>query len=182
MRNIITIIVATAALTAGCSSSGDAAVAEATNSSAATTATEPATVAAPSTAAEAVDAEAVLAELTAAGLPITDSAAITETNDANNLIGRPGQYMSKVTFADSRVGAPIDQAAPGNEAGGSIEVFANDSDAQARSDYIQQTLKSLGPIAGTEYHYLSGPVLVRVNGELVPSAAADYESAVAGLS
>jgi hypothetical protein len=61
-------------------------------------------------------------------------------------------------------------------------VFANDSDAQARSDYIQQTLESLGPIAGTEHHYLSGPVLVRVNGELVLSVAAGYEPAVAGLS
>lgn len=169
-----------AALTAGCGGTDqDAAAsgAQTTASSASTSASEPTAATA-----EALDAGAVLVGLQTAGLPITDSAAVTETNDANHLIGRPGQYVSKVAFADSRVGAPIDPAEPGNEAGGSIEVFANASDAQTRSDYIQQTLKQLGPAAGTEYHYLSGPVLVRVIGELVPSAAAEYEAAVAGLA
>ncbi len=107
---------------------------------------------------------------------------ITETDDANNLIGRPGQYVSKVAFVDSRVGVPIDPAEPGNEGGGSIEVFADGADAQVRSDYIQETLQSLGPIAGTEYHYLAGPILVRVTGELAPSMAAGHEAAVADLS
>jgi hypothetical protein len=133
-------------------------------------------------ASHAMDAGTALAELKDAGLPITDSAVITETNDANNLIGRPGQYVSKVAFADSRLGVPIDQAEPGNEGGGSIEVFADGADAQVRSDYIQQTLQSLGPVAGTEYHFLAGPVLVRVSGELPPSVAAEYEAASAGLA
>ena len=61
-------------------------------------------------------------------------------------------------------------------------MFADGADAHVRSDYIQETLASLGPIAGTEYHYLTGPILVRVTGELPPSVAADYEAAVAGLS
>ena len=129
-----------------------------------------------------MDAATALADLEDAGLPITDSAVITETNDANDLIGRPGQYVSKVAFADSRLGVPIDPAEPGNEGGGSIEVFADNADAQVRSDYIQEALQSLGPIAGTEYHYLAGPILVRVTGELPPSVAAEYETAVAGLS
>jgi hypothetical protein len=73
-------------------------------------------------------------------------------------------------------------AEPGNEGGGSIEVFADGADAQVRSDYIQETLQSLGPIAGTEYHYLAGPILVRATGELPPSVAAEYETAVAGSS
>lgn len=129
-----------------------------------------------------LDAAAVLAKLKSAGLPITDSATVSEDNDGNHLLGRPGQYVSKVAFADSRVGTPIDQTDPGNDAGGSIEVFASASHAQARSDYIQRMLKQLGPIAGTEYHYLSGLVLVRVTGDLPPSAAKDYETAVAGLA
>ena len=87
-----------------------------------------------------------MALLKNAGLPITDSVTITETNDANNLIGRPGQYVSKVAFADSRLGTPIDQAAPGNEAGGSIDVFSNAADAQRRSNYIQQNLQELGQL------------------------------------
>jgi hypothetical protein len=107
---------------------------------------------------------------------------ITETNDGNDLIGRPGQYVSEVAFADSRLVVPIDPAEPGNEGGGSIKVFADGADAPARSDYIQQTLQSLGPIAGTEHHHLTGPILVRVTGELPPSVAAEHEAAVAGLS
>src|SRR3712207_9573061 len=92
-----------------------------------------------------MDVATALATLKDAGLPITDSAVITETNDANNLIGRPGQYVSKVVFADDRVGVPIDQTEPGNEGGGSIEVFADEAAAQVRSDYIQKVLRSLGP-------------------------------------
>ena len=87
-----------------------------------------------------------------------------------------------MAFADSRLAVPIDPAEPGNEGGGSIEVFADAADAQTRSDYIQETLQSLGPIAGTEYDYLAGPIIVRVTGELVPSMAAGYEAAVADLS
>ncbi len=176
-------IIAAAALTAGCGG-GDAAeaTARATESTTSAAASDSAPVPARSTTAQAMDAETALAGLKDAGLPITDSAVITESNDANNLIGRPGQYVSKVAFADSRLGVPIDRAEPGNEGGGSIEVFADGADAQVRSDYIQQTLQSLGPIAGTEYHFLAGPVLVRVNGELPPSVAAEYEAASAGLA
>ncbi len=69
---------------------------------------------------------------------------------------------------------------PGNEGGGSIEVFADGADAQVRSDYTQETLQSLGRIAGTDYHYPAGSILVRVTGELPPSVAAEHETAVAG--
>jgi hypothetical protein len=182
MRKTIIMTIA-AALTAGCGGGDSAeATARATESSTSAAALESATAAAPSTTAQAMDAATALATLKDAGLPITDSAVITETNDANDLIGRPGQYVSKVAFADSRLGVPIDPAEPGNEGGGSIEVFADGTDAQARSDYIQETLQSLGPIAGTEYHYLAGPILVRVTGELPPSVAAEYGAAVADLS
>jgi hypothetical protein len=185
MRTTIVMnIAAVAALTAGCGggdqNAADSAVQTPAPSPVVTS--ESMTAATPSAATKVVDAESVLAELKNAGLPITDSVIITETNDANNLIGRPGQYVSKVAFADSRLGTPIDQAAPGNEAGGSIEVFSDAADAQRRSDYIQQKLQELGPVAGTEYDLLSGTALVRVTGELPPSVAAEYESAVAGLS
>lgn len=178
-KTIIMTITAVAALTAGCSSSAEEVAAAAPSATVAVPA--PSSAAAPTATAESLDAAVVLAELQSAGLPITDSAAVTETNDANNLIGRPGQYVSKVAFADNRVGQPIDQAAPGNDAGGSIEVFATASDAQTRSDYIRKSLASLGPAAGTEYHYLTGSALVRVTGVLPPSAAAEYETAVAAI-
>lgn len=178
-KTLIITITAVAALTAGCSSSAEEVAVAAPSMTA--TAPAPSSAAAPTTTAAPLDAAGVLAELQGAGLPITDSAAVTETNDANNLIGRPGQYVSKMAFADSRVGQPIDQAAPGNDAGGSIEVFTTASDAQTRSDYIQKSLASLSPAAGTEYHYLTGTALVRVTGVLPPSAAAEYQTAVSAI-
>jgi hypothetical protein len=109
MRKTIIMTIAAAALTAGCGGGDSAeATARATESSTSAAALESATAAAPSTTAQAMDAATALATLKDAGLPITDSAVITETNDANDLIGRPGQYVSKVAFADSRVGVPID--------------------------------------------------------------------------
>lgn len=127
------------------------------------------------------NAAAVVTQLQDAGLPISETLAITETNDPNNLIGRPGQYTSKVVFADERTGVPIDQTEPGNEAGGSVEFFADADGARARADYIAGVQASMGPMAGVEYHYLVGPALVRVTGELPPSVAAEYEAAVAGM-
>ena len=145
MRKTIIMTIAAAALPAGCEGGDSAeATAHAIESSTSATAPESATAAAPSTTAQAMDAETALATLKDAGLPITDSAVITETNDANDLIGRPGQYVSEVAFAGNRVGVRIDPAEPGNEGGGSIEVFADDADAQVRSDYIQEALQSLG--------------------------------------
>jgi hypothetical protein len=173
VRKALIMLTALASLAACGGEDADSQTAEAPSASSSTT-----TEAAP---AERLDAAGVLGQLQAAGLPITGSVVITETNDLNNLIGRPGQYTSKVAFADQRTGVPVSETEPGNEAGGSIEVFADEATAQARSKYIQDTLAALGPVAGTEYHYLAGAALVRVTGELVPSVAAEYETAVADL-
>lgn len=76
-----------------------------------------------------------------------------------------------MVLADERSGVALDETAPSDDAGGSVEVFACAATAQARSDYIQKSLTALGPAAGTDYDYLTGTALVRVTGTLVPSAA-----------
>ena len=43
-------------------------------------------------------------------------------------------------------------------------------------DYIQRILKD-SPMLGSEYDYLRGSLLLRVDGALKPSAAAAYETA-----
>jgi hypothetical protein len=175
MRKTLTVLVSAAvALTlASCGSDGaDNQSTGASSSGPTTAAEEPA---------EALDAPAVLAHLQAAGLPITSSVVITENNDPNNLIGRPGQYTSKVVFADERTGVAVSETEPSNDSGGSVEVFADEAAAQARSEYITRVQAEMGPIAGVEYQYLAGPALVRVTGDLPPSVTADYESAVAEL-
>lgn len=106
---------------------------------------------------------------------------VTSENDPNHLLGRPGEYTSKVTFSDSWVQASqVTGADPGAvERGGAIEAFANPSDAKARADYIRTITKSSPALA--EYDYVHGSVLVRVSRYLTPKQAAAYETAAAEL-
>ncbi|ELP67660.1 hypothetical protein STRTUCAR8_08573 [Streptomyces turgidiscabies Car8] len=109
------------------------------------------------------------------------SGTVTAENDPNHLLGRPSQYTSKVTFADSRIkAADISGTKEGDvERGGAIEVFGSEADAQTRAKYIQAVTKSLPALA--EYDYVHGSVLVRVSHYLTPAQAAGYESAAAEL-
>jgi len=104
---------------------------------------------------------------------ITGITEVTEANDANNLIGRPGQYVSAAWIADSAA----DPAQTGIDGGAVVETFATPENTQTRSDYIQGVLQGAGGVLGTEYHYLNGTVLLRVSGILMPSQAAVYEEA-----
>ncbi|MEV4438502.1 hypothetical protein AB0K09_05685, partial [Streptomyces sp. NPDC049577] len=107
---------------------------------------------------------------------------VTAESDKNHLLGRPGQYTSKVTFADSRV--PKDDASvykTGDvELGSAVEVFTTPQDAQARAQYVQTVSKSLPAFA--EYDFVHGATLIRVSHYLTPQQAEDYRKAVDGLS
>lgn len=129
----------------------------------------------------ALDAVQALAELTKTVPTAKQNIVITETNDRNHLLGRPGQYTSKVTFTDSRVKPEdverLDQ--DDVERGGIIEVFTTPAEAKARGDYIQSVVKSMP--AFLEYDYPHGVYLVRVSKYLTPSQAAEYDKAGATL-
>ena len=161
---------------AGCSSSGPegpapeakASLEEAAPETTPTAEPTPTQDAAPTVVAPA-DAGAAAEALRAANPNITTVTVYDETNDPNDLIGRPGQYTSAAQLADGRAAG-----GEGIEAGAVIEVFANAQDAQARSTYIQDTLAELGPAFGTEWHHLHGTHLLRVSGTLVPSANDEY--------
>lgn len=109
------------------------------------------------------------------------SGVVTAANDGNHLLGRPGQYTSKVDFTDSRIAAAdVKYTKPGDvERGGSIEVFGSSSDATARAKYIQAVTKSMPMLA--EYDYVHGTVLVRVSHYLTPPQAGQYKTAVDGI-
>jgi hypothetical protein len=49
------------------------------------------------------DANEVVQRLEAEGMPIGESKAYSAENDPNELLGRPGQYTSKVIFKDTRL-------------------------------------------------------------------------------
>jgi hypothetical protein len=121
----------------------------------------------------AMTAQQAVAALKAHGLPVTLTSVYTAASDPNHLLGRPGEYISKADFADNRLPA----AGAGVAAGGSVEVFAAQPDAIRRATYIQSVTQA-APIAGAEYDYVSGTILVRVSGTLTPAQATAYKDAL----
>jgi hypothetical protein len=172
-------IVAVAALP-GCSSSSTTASTPAVAAPPAGASSAAPTAAAPA-AKPKVDAARAVAAITKAVPTAKQGVVITDANDRNHLLGRPGQYTSKVTFTDSRIQAgDVDGLDPDDvERGGTVEVFATPADAKARADYIQGVVKSLPALL--EYDYPHGAVLVRLSRFLSPSQASDYDKVGASL-
>ena len=95
----------------------------------------------------------------------------TEETDSNNLLGRPNQYTSKVNFADNRISQEYVEE---NDAkGGTIEVFNNKTDMKKRKEYIEQISNYSSMFA--QYIYSKGNVLLRLEKDLTPEQAQEYE-------
>jgi len=111
---------------------------------------------------------------------IIDVITMTEDNDENDLIGRPGQYDAASFMADKRLGcqATGDYDGLSIDCGAKIERWPSEADAKTRMKDIQDKLKAYG--LGAEWDYVRGRVLLRVAGELKPSEAAAYETAFVG--
>ena len=127
-----------------------------------------------------LDAKTVIDKLTDANVGLTKGTVQDEDTDPNNLLGRPNGYISRAS-ADLP-GGRQDGDKYSIDRGLVIEVFPTKDDADRRSSFIQESLKSM-PILGTEYHYRAdeGRVLVRVTGKMKPSAAKKIEQAIANL-
>lgn len=127
---------------------------------------------------QAVSAREVFASLSKRVESAKLNTVVTAENDPNKLLGRPQQYTSKVTFTDSRIAAADVEGLDKDDSqrGGSVEVFETAENAKDRAEYIQSVTKSMPGLA--EYHYLDGPVLVRVSHYLPPKQAKDYEAAL----
>lgn len=122
----------------------------------------------------------ILQSLKAHGLPIGDYVTFTADNDANHLMGRPGQYIGKVDFKDARISstdAGVNIVPPD---GGSVEMFANTTDAKHRFAYIQ-AISTSGVAMFAEYEYLDGDAILRISPQLSPSQAAQYKAAFEAL-
>lgn len=117
------------------------------------------------------DAKQVADALSAAGLPLGKVRVMTAETDGNKLLGRPGQYTSKIDFIDTRF--PENEI---EEATNYIEVFDNLDDAQRRHDYVEGVGKSAPMFL--QYLILKKNVLVRLDKEISPSVAKEYETAL----
>jgi hypothetical protein len=134
------------------------------------------TNAAPTTVAPkgALTAEQVVVGLRERLLPIGQYVNYTAETDPNNQLGRPNGYTSKVNFNDTRL-VPEGDASYETESGGSVEVFANSDDAEARFDYIRSIAKNT-PLLN-EYDYREEAIVLRLSQKLTPDQAAQYQAA-----
>ncbi|MFD5731970.1 hypothetical protein ACFWIY_03945 [Streptomyces sioyaensis] len=128
-----------------------------------------------------LDAATALNDIAATVTTAKQNGIVTAANDPNHLLGRPSQYTSKVTFADSRVPASdrSGHKAGDVELGGAIESFANAADASTRAKYIQAVTKGM-PALG-EYDYVHGALVIRISRLLTPRQAGQYKAAAAKL-
>ena len=118
-------------------------------------------------------AEDICSELKNSNNNIGKIVVYTSETDMNNLLGRPNQYTSKVNFADNRISQEYVEE---NDAkGGTIEVFENKTDMEKRKEYIEQISNSSSMF--TQYIYSKGNVLLRLEKELTPEQAKEYEEA-----
>ena len=111
-----------------------------------------------------------------AGIPISDSLIFTEETDPNGLLGRPGQYFSKLSWRDGRaqgIGVSSDRLSV--DTGGSVELFRSVADRELRQEYLYG-FAELSMIS--EHTFGHGTVIVRVSQRLTAAQAAEYERAL----
>lgn len=118
-----------------------------------------------------VDAEQVIDTLIDADIDLLDWTIFDAETDPNKLLGRPGQYISKATFWDARIGDPE----RGPEAG-TIETFRTDRDLLDRMRYVAEIGRQMPMLV--QYQFRRGLVLLRLNKGFTPVAAKEYERAL----
>lgn len=110
---------------------------------------------------------------------ITRLIPLTEDNDSNNLLGRPGGYTAAVVLVDPRSTGVCDLAKPGADCGATVEQWPDHDAAQKRADYIKQ-IRGAAPVLGTEWTIVKDNLVLRVTGDLTPSVEKAYEAAFKG--
>ena len=105
-----------------------------------------------------------------------------EEDDPNKQLGRPNQYVSKISWADERIDPhdfseeneeEINDLDPTEYKGGTIEGFKNVSDLNRRYTYIKNI--TLNAPMLNQYMYKKGLFLMRLDKDFTPSQAKRYE-------
>tara|TARA_R110001592_G_scaffold165250_2_gene399494 strand:- start:152 stop:649 length:498 start_codon:yes stop_codon:yes gene_type:complete len=123
-------------------------------------------------AAKGMDATEIANALKSAGLPVSDIVTLTEDTDDNNMMGRPGMYVSKVYFVDERYRGKGMKPEEQN----TIETFATEEDATKRKKYIEGVIEGMPMF--NQYIIQSGKSVLRLDRALKPSEAKTYEAAL----
>lgn len=120
-----------------------------------------------------VTGEELADALAASGLPVSDVVVYTDETDVNHLLGRPGQYVAKINWTDTRVPQQVQEA--------TIEAFADMPSMENRFKYLDTIIKSAAIFNQWMYRNDAVRLLLRAPHELTPSQAKDYETWLAGL-
>ena len=103
-----------------------------------------------------------------------------EKNDLNHQLGRPNQYIEKVSWPDPEVDPKFESDGyydsdipPEKFVGGTIEKFRNQSDLNRRYNYIKSVHLAM-PMTN-QYMYKKGLFLLRLDREFTPEQAKEYE-------
>lgn len=103
-----------------------------------------------------------------------------EKNDLNKQLGRPNQYIDKVSWPDPKIDPKFesdgyyDSDIPPDEfIGGTLEKFKNTADLNRRYNYIKSVHLAM-PMTN-QYMYKKGLFLLRLDKEFTPTQAKEYE-------
>lgn len=118
-------------------------------------------------------AQGVLDAFKAAGIPLQDVTVYTAENDPNSLLGRPGQYIGKANWNDSR--HPADDQDGAN----TVEVFPDETALTKRRDYIVSVTGDSPMLL--QYMQAHRNALVRLDKKITPDQAAEYKRALESL-
>ena len=118
-------------------------------------------------------AEDVINRFKILNIPIGKVIAYNEESCPNDLLGRPGQYIGKADWEDTRVEQFGDSLT-----GGTIEVFDNQDALIKRKEYLEPFLEEAMFL---QYLFVHKNVIVRIDKELTPSQADEYKDALESL-
>lgn len=116
--------------------------------------------------------ELLAASLMASGLPITDLVIHTAESDPNHFLGRPGQYITKVSWNDARFPSRL-----GTDRCCTIEAFDDWHAYIARINYTTYLRDNI-PMLGGEWIERSDTSMsvLRLDRKVTPATAAEYRA------
>jgi hypothetical protein len=177
MRRLAPVLLMTITVMAACETGGPSQSAlpsqsvETSPSPSATVTGEPTSSPSPEPAVRDFTAESFLQAMKRADLPVGATVVFDRRTDPNGLLGRPGGYVEKASWADTRVECFSEP--PDYDCGGDIEVFDDEADLRERWQYLQGF--ATAPLIGGFYMWKSDFALVRVGFDLTRARANEYE-------
>lgn len=123
-------------------------------------------------------AERVVQALQEKALPIGETRTFMAGDDPEELLGRPGGYLAKTAFRDTRLDMRVAERVETVDSG-TVEVWPTEEAARRRREFLTRRGETAPDLV--EYGYVKGPVLLRLSKRFTPDQAAAYDAALAGL-